>query len=304
MWLFKPLILAAYFAATVRCDSALPAKETAVDGGDDGHGRHRPHPTRTRSSGGGHHTIPPVISPPTTIRTSTRWTRTTYTTTTTTLPYVTPTTRPPWVSPTYPVPTNTWAAKCPVPYSITITNFKSSTNSLNETDGTAKVSLSISYNDTTLICPTKKRTGLPPSGYAYDPLIMDCDGAQLTEVDTDGYSWLYVFEQFWCMDVPTMTFANGTVGNPNSFGVDAQLANLTPYLDCTIDESSIRTCVQNTPKIVLQIQTLWELPFYTDPGVTPSDPISLDGTYLGHCPTVYGHPFITNPYTCDGRNVK
>lgn len=36
-----------------------------------------------------------------------------------------------------------------------------------------------------------------------------------------------------------MTFANGTVGDPNSFGVDAQLANLTPYLDCTIDESSV-----------------------------------------------------------------
>ncbi|KAF4616181.1 hypothetical protein G7Y89_g15226 [Cudoniella acicularis] len=178
----------------------------------------------------------------------------------------------------------------------------SNISSLNITDGTAQITLNIGYNDTTLICPTKPRTGLATVPKSSNAIIMDCDGAELTEVDTDGFSWLYVFEQFWCQDVAPLTLTNGTVLDTKSYGVDGSLANLGQYLNCTTDaDTNIRTCIQNTAKIVIPLETIWQLPFYTDPGVTPSDPISLNGTYLANCPTVYGHPFVANPDSCDDR---
>ena len=85
--------------------------------------------------------------------------------------------------------TNPWNAQCPIPSSYTINDFKS-------TDGASgSVSLTITYGSGTFTCPDGE-------DFYQGTYSINCDDDGLVEVNTDGATWLWVQEWFWCTAVP------------------------------------------------------------------------------------------------------
>ncbi|KAK0102998.1 hypothetical protein ONS95_000818 [Cadophora gregata] len=221
-----------------------------------------PTPTTSKTTSTSKSTTPPITQPPTTSKTSS--------TTKTTSPPVTTTAK-------LPASTNPYSAACPIPSTYTINNFISY-------DGPGgDVAFTISYGDGVFTCPNKFEHSTSSNGR----FTLDCDDDGLVRVVTDGFSYVYVTEKFWCGEVP------GPAGSYATLQSSANYTFPADTLFCDTDDINIRTCLQLDPDIVIPAQT------YSAGGTISFTPLDTEGNPLPQCPTVVStQPVVTDPATC------
>ncbi|KAL1848917.1 Chitinase 2 [Diaporthe australafricana] len=174
---------------------------------------------------------------------------------------------------------NPYASKgCPLPTALAVSNFKSTIDSKGNNAGAVKVT----YGNGTFSCPDTANHCQTYNGL----LDCNCDPDGLTRIITDGRSWLWVQEWYWCdaqEQRPTKALS--------TLALTANFTMLADYLTC--DKAS-NTCTQSKPLTV-------PVDGYGGGGTIGFAPIDINGTYLPNCPSQNAHsPIVTNTATCTG----
>ncbi|KAL2067250.1 hypothetical protein VTL71DRAFT_1674 [Oculimacula yallundae] len=212
-------------------------------------------------------TTPPITQPPTTIKTTSS----------------TKTTSPPVTTSKPPSSTNPYSATCPIPSTYVINNFISY-------DGPGgDVALTISYGSGVFTCPNTFEHSSSSNGR----FTLDCDDDGLVKVVTDGKTYVYVVQKFWCDEVPKP---------PGSYATLQSSANYTFPADalfCETDDINIRTCLQLEPDIIIPVQS------YTAGGTISFTPLDTNGAPVPQCPTIVStQPIVEDPSTCGVSSVS
>lgn len=180
-------------------------------------------------------------------------------------------------------PTNTlfnpYASKgCPLPTALAVSGLKSTIDA----NGNNAASVKVTYGNGTFTCPDT-----PGHCGTYDGLFdCNCDPDGLLRVISDGRSWLWIQEWYWCdaqEQRPTKAL--------QSLALTANFTSLAGYLTC---DKATGTCAQSRPITV-------PVDGYGGGGIIGFSPIDVNGTYLPNCPSQNAHsPIVTNTATCTG----
>lgn len=165
---------------------------------------------------------------------------------------------------------------CPLPSALAVSGLKSTIDANGNNAGQVKVT----YGNGTFSCPdTAGHCG------TYNGLFdCNCDPDGLSRVISDGKSWVYFSQAYWC-DAQEQRPTHGY----QSLGLSANFTSLTDYLTC---DKATKTCTQSKP---LTIPVDW----YGGAGIIGFAPIDVSGQYLPNCPSQAGHsPIVTNTATC------
>ncbi|KAK2604335.1 hypothetical protein N8I77_007276 [Diaporthe amygdali] len=166
---------------------------------------------------------------------------------------------------------------CPLPTALAVSGLKSTIDS----NGNNAASVKVAYGNGTFSCPDT-----PGHCNTYNGLFdCNCDPDGLLRVISDGRSWLWIQEWYWCdaqEQRPTKALS--------SLALTANFTSLADYLTC--DKAG--TCTQSKPITV-------PVDGYGGGGIIGFSPIDINGTYLPNCPSRNAHsPIVTNTATCTG----
>lgn len=174
---------------------------------------------------------------------------------------------------------NPYASKgCPLPTALAVSGLKSTIDS----KGNNAASVKVAYGNGTFSCPDT-----PGHCGTYNGLFdCNCDPDGLLRVISDGKSWLWIQEWYWCdaqEQRPTKAL--------QSLALTANFTSLADYLTC---DKTTGTCTQSKPLTV-------PVDGYGGGGIIGFSPIDINGTYLPNCPSQNAHsPIVTNTATCTG----
>lgn len=174
---------------------------------------------------------------------------------------------------------NPYASKgCPLPTALAVSGLKSTIDK----NGNNAASVKVAYGNGTFSCPDT-----PGHCGTYNGLFdCNCDPDGLLRVISDGRSWLWIQEWYWCdaqEQRPTKSL--------QTLALTANFTSLADYLTC--DKGS-GTCTQSKPITV-------PVDGYGGGGIIGFSPIDVNGQYLPNCPSQNAHsPIVTNTATCTG----
>ncbi|KAI3401467.1 hypothetical protein diail_10901 [Diaporthe ilicicola] len=165
---------------------------------------------------------------------------------------------------------------CPLPTALAVSGLNSTIDSNGNNAGSVKVT----YGNGTFSCPDT-----PGHCQTYDGLLdCNCDPDGLLRMITNGKSWIWIQEWYWCdaqEQRPTKALS--------TLALTANFTSLADYLTC---DKATGTCTQSKPLTV-------PVDGYGGGGIIGFAPININGTYLPNCPSQNAHsPIVTNTATC------
>lgn len=171
---------------------------------------------------------------------------------------------------------------CPMPKSLAISDLKSTIDSKT---GTNTASVKIQYGNGTFSCPG--RCG------SYDGQFnCVCDSDGLLNVASDGRSWIWVQEWYWC-DAQEQRPAKAY----QTLALSLNFTQLADYVTCSKSGTNT-TCTQSKPLIA-------PVGGYGGGGTPGFSPIDINGKDLPNCPYRPGHSqIVTDTAACATATAK